>query len=286
MLAPASLGEDAALLDLLVEATQGAFERLVLTHSDFCQSRFTSPGQGSCGCSVGLAASRPDALPDGSPVRGWRSRSRGVPDRSNVRTFDSRHGRATVPTRVRHSDAMPTRCSTCSTQAVARYGDRNALGLRRDDGTTTHWSYRELDRRVAARGLAPAGARPRAGRPAPDLVAIDARSSRRPTSGRCGRGSSSSRSTCGCRPTRSRASSRPSGAQHLVLGTGRDAPDPREAGLDRFPTTTVEALGRRARRPPSRPTGRRSSAAWPAPGRRRDRSSSSSRRARPARRRA
>jgi hypothetical protein len=46
VLAPASLGEDAALLDLLVEATQCALERLVLTHSDFCQSRFTSQGQG------------------------------------------------------------------------------------------------------------------------------------------------------------------------------------------------------------------------------------------------
>src|SRR5215212_6722332 len=38
VLAAASLGEDAGLLDLLVEAAQGAFERLVLTHSDFCQS--------------------------------------------------------------------------------------------------------------------------------------------------------------------------------------------------------------------------------------------------------
>src|SRR3954469_13026855 len=44
VLAAASLGEDAALLDLLVEATQGAFERLVLSHSDFSQSVFTSPG--------------------------------------------------------------------------------------------------------------------------------------------------------------------------------------------------------------------------------------------------
>src|SRR4029077_12771562 len=39
VLAPASLGEDAGLLDLLVEAAEGALERLVLTHSDFCQSR-------------------------------------------------------------------------------------------------------------------------------------------------------------------------------------------------------------------------------------------------------
>src|SRR5438552_3602525 len=45
VLATASLGEDAALLDLLVEASQGAFERLVLTHADFCQSGITSPGQ-------------------------------------------------------------------------------------------------------------------------------------------------------------------------------------------------------------------------------------------------
>ena len=35
---------------------------------------------------------------------------------------------------------------------------------------------------------------------------------------------------------------RASDARHLVLGTGRDAPDPREAGLDQFPTISVEAL--------------------------------------------
>ena len=33
-----------------------------------------------------------------------------------------------------------------------------------------------------------------------------------------------------------------SGARHLVLGMGRDAPDPSEAGLADFPTTTVDAL--------------------------------------------
>src|SRR3954451_18956651 len=38
VLTTTSLGEDPALLDLLVEATKGAFERLVLTHSDFGQS--------------------------------------------------------------------------------------------------------------------------------------------------------------------------------------------------------------------------------------------------------
>ena len=35
---------------------------------------------------------------------------------------------------------------------------------------------------------------------------------------------------------------RASGARHLILGTGRDAPDPREARLEHFPTTTVDAL--------------------------------------------
>src|ERR1043165_2587391 len=38
VLAAAGLGEDAGLLDLLVEAAKGALERLVLPHSDFCQS--------------------------------------------------------------------------------------------------------------------------------------------------------------------------------------------------------------------------------------------------------
>jgi long-chain acyl-CoA synthetase len=35
---------------------------------------------------------------------------------------------------------------------------------------------------------------------------------------------------------------RASGARHLILGTGRDAPDPAAAGLADFPTTTVDAL--------------------------------------------
>src|SRR5204862_3782627 len=48
VLAPASLGEDAGLLDLLVEAAEGALERLVLTHSDFCQSGIHLLGLSSC----------------------------------------------------------------------------------------------------------------------------------------------------------------------------------------------------------------------------------------------
>ena len=37
MLTPSRLSQDAALLDLLVEAPQGCLESLVLTDSDFCQ---------------------------------------------------------------------------------------------------------------------------------------------------------------------------------------------------------------------------------------------------------
>ena len=42
VLASSSLREDAALLDLLVEASEGALEGLVLTDTDLCQPRITS----------------------------------------------------------------------------------------------------------------------------------------------------------------------------------------------------------------------------------------------------
>jgi long-chain acyl-CoA synthetase len=55
-----------------------------------------------------------------------------------------------------------------------------------------------------------------------------------------------------------------SGAHHLVLGTGRDAPDPRQAGLADFPTTAVDALS--ADPDPSFPPDwEAQSDAWPAP---------------------
>jgi len=75
MLAAASLGEDAALLDLLVEAAQGAFERLVLSHSDFSQSVFTSSDQG-------LLPARPGARPTGldALLDGGRQSRRSLPE--------------------------------------------------------------------------------------------------------------------------------------------------------------------------------------------------------------
>ena len=75
MLASASLGEDAALLDLLVEATQGAFERLVLSHSDFSQSVFTSHDQGLAHPASGA---RPNGL-DACSTDGPQSR-RSLPE--------------------------------------------------------------------------------------------------------------------------------------------------------------------------------------------------------------
>jgi len=148
-------------------------------------------------------------------------------------------------------------------EAVAANGDKNALSLRLDDGSTTSWSYRELDRRsriaawrLRALGLE-AGDRLLTWSPStPDLpatyfgamragliiVPLDLRMS----------------------PDAIEGIVRTSGARHLILGTGRDAPDPREAGLDRFPTTAVEALTADpdASFPPD---WEAQQAAWPAP---------------------
>ena len=41
---------------------------------------------------------------------------------------------------------MPTLLDLLA-DAVGRYGERPALSLRHDDGSTTTWAYRELNRR-------------------------------------------------------------------------------------------------------------------------------------------
>jgi long-chain acyl-CoA synthetase len=125
--------------------------------------------------------------------------------------------------------------------AVSRFGDRNAVGLRTDDGSVWHWSFRELDRRsrlaawrLRALGLEP-GDRLLTWSPSTPalpavyfgamrarlvLVPLDLRMSNEAIENIVAK----------------------SGAKHLVLGTGRDAPDPSDANLERFPTTTVDAL--------------------------------------------
>jgi long-chain acyl-CoA synthetase len=125
--------------------------------------------------------------------------------------------------------------------AVARFGDRPAVGIRRDDGTTEKWTYRELDRRsrIAAWRLRGIGLQPGdrlltwspstpelpavylgAIRARLILVPLDLRMSAEAIEGIVAK----------------------SGASRLLLGTGRDAPDPREAGLQAFPTTTIDAI--------------------------------------------
>jgi long-chain acyl-CoA synthetase len=126
--------------------------------------------------------------------------------------------------------------------AVARFADRPALGLWHDDGTRTTWTYRELDRRsrLAAwrlrheLGLQP-GDRVLTWSPsAPELpaayfgamraglilVPLDLRMSSDAIAGVVARAE----------------------PRHLILGTGRDAPDPATANLAEFPTTTTDAL--------------------------------------------
>src|SRR6186713_821328 len=122
-----------------------------------------------------------------------------------------------------------------------RFGERNALGLRRDDGTTFHWSYRELQRRarLAAWRLKALGLEPgdrvltwspsTPALPAAYFGAMYARLIYVPLDSRMSADAISNIVEA-------------SGATHLLLGTGRDAPDPREVGLERFPTSTIESL--------------------------------------------
>ena len=138
---------------------------------------------------------------------------------------------------------MPSTLLDLLDDAVARYGDRTALSLRHDDGSTTTWSYRELDRRsriaawrLRALGLEP-GDRLLTWSPStPELPAAYF-------------GAMRARSIIVPLDLRMSADAvegivKASEARHLMLGTGRDAPDPREAGLDRFP----DHLGGRAQR--------------------------------------
>jgi len=126
-------------------------------------------------------------------------------------------------------------------RCATRYGDRNALGLRRDDGTTFHWSYTELLRRsrLAAWRLRAAGLAPgdrvltwspsTPALPAAYFGAMMARLIYVPLDSRMSTNAITTIITA-------------SGPSRLVLGTGRDAPDPREVGLDTFPTTALESL--------------------------------------------
>jgi long-chain acyl-CoA synthetase len=126
--------------------------------------------------------------------------------------------------------------------AVARFGDHPALAIRTEDGTTTGWTYRELDRhaRVAAFRLRALGLHPGdrlltwspsspelpavylgAMRAGLVLVPLDLRMSTEAIDGVV----------------------RSSAAARLIVGTGHDAPDPAAFGLGSFARSTVDEIG-------------------------------------------
>jgi long-chain acyl-CoA synthetase len=126
-------------------------------------------------------------------------------------------------------------------EAVAAYGDRPSLSLRRDDGTNEVWSFRELDRRSRAvawrlrelglksgdRMLTWSPSTPAlpavyfgAMRAGVIVVPLDLRMS----------------------PDAIERIAEKADTVRLAIGTGRDAPDPREVRLEHHPTSTVEDL--------------------------------------------
>jgi acyl-CoA synthetase (AMP-forming)/AMP-acid ligase II len=131
-------------------------------------------------------------------------------------------------------------------RAVARYGERDAVGLRGDDGSSTHWSYRELARRarIAAWRLRALDLEPgdriltwspsMPELPAAYFGAMHARLVIVPLD---------LRMSADAIDTIVRAS----GARHLLLGTGRDAPDPAAFGRPRR-TSSSSWCSRAARR--------------------------------------
>jgi long-chain acyl-CoA synthetase len=126
-------------------------------------------------------------------------------------------------------------------QGELRYGERFAFGMRDDVGSTEHWTYRELNRRSRIiawrlRGL---------GLESGDRLLVWTPSSPAVPALFFG----AMRAGLTLVPLDLRMSSdaierivQRADARHLVLGEGRDAPDPADARLERFPTSFVERL--------------------------------------------
>ena len=126
--------------------------------------------------------------------------------------------------------------------AVARFGDRPAVGIRHEDGTTSTWTYRELERtaRAAAFRLSNLGLRPG------DRILTWSPSAPELAASYFG----AMRAGIVIVPLDLRMSAdairvvvESSRAKRLILGTGRDAPDPAEFGLGDFPRSSVEEIG-------------------------------------------
>jgi long-chain acyl-CoA synthetase len=136
---------------------------------------------------------------------------------------------------------MPSTMLDILDSAVSRYGDRPALSMRRDDATLEAWTYREFERRariaawrLRALGLEP-GDRILTWSPScPELAAtyfgaMRARLITVPLDMRMS-------------PDAISGVVASAGPRRLILGTGHDAPNPADAGLEAFPTTTVDEI--------------------------------------------
>lgn len=125
--------------------------------------------------------------------------------------------------------------------AVSRFRDQPAVRLRNDDGSTLTWSYRELSRRsrlaawrLRSRGLRP-GDRVLTWAPSgPELAAV--------YFGAIRAGVIFVPLDLHMTPDAIRRIADRSGATQLIVGTGRDAPDPSDADLDDLPRATTAEL--------------------------------------------
>ncbi|MGD0861426.1 MAG: AMP-binding protein [Candidatus Limnocylindrales bacterium] len=126
-------------------------------------------------------------------------------------------------------------------QGESRYGDRFAFGMRGDDGSSEHWTYRELNRRsrIIAWRLRAVGLQPG------DRLLVWAPSSPAVPALYFG----AMRAGVTSVPLDLRMSSGAierivarADARRLVLGTGRDTPDPADARLEHFPSSVAERL--------------------------------------------
>jgi long-chain acyl-CoA synthetase len=137
--------------------------------------------------------------------------------------------------------ADPTTLLELLDRAVERYGQRPALGMRGDDDTTFAWSYVELRRRtriaawrLRALGL-DQGDRILTWSPStPELPAV--------YFGAMLAGLVLVPLDLRMAPDAIERIAARADARRLIIGTGRDAPDPREAGLAHFPTTRLDEL--------------------------------------------
>ncbi len=125
--------------------------------------------------------------------------------------------------------------------AAARFGPKQALGLRMDDGSTWHWTYTDVVRRsrIAAWRLKSIGLNPgdRVLTWSPSTPALPAA-----YFGAMYAGLVFVPLDARMAPDTVARIVDKSGAVRLLLGSGRDAPDPREVGLERFPTSIIEDL--------------------------------------------